>query len=191
MMAHLKTAIALRCRRHGAAFSTCVLLLVISAGLVGLIGLGAAGFRLNLTPSEPIGLWRILPQDRPIAIGDLVFVCPPDIDRMREAYERGYLHDGPCAGGFAPLIKRIAATSGQGIEVGDLVRIDGRILAKSRLMATDGQGRPILPYRGGVIPTGYVYLHSDFAASFDSRYFGPVPMNGILGFAQEVWTYAP
>ncbi len=37
----------------------------------------AGGYRLNLTPSEPLGLWRIEALQRPVAIGDLVFLCPP------------------------------------------------------------------------------------------------------------------
>jgi type IV secretory pathway protease TraF len=48
-----------------------------------------------------------------------------------------------------------------------------------------------MPFAGGTIPPGSVYLHSDFPASFDSRYFGPVPANNILGLAKKVWTYAP
>ena len=35
------------------------------------------GFRLNLTPSEPLGLWRIEAPSQAIAVRDLVFVCPP------------------------------------------------------------------------------------------------------------------
>jgi type IV secretory pathway protease TraF len=35
------------------------------------------------------------------------------------------------------------------------------------------------------------FLHSSFTASFDSRYFGPLPTSGILGLAESVLTYAP
>ena len=31
------------------------------------------GFRLNLTPSEPLGLWRIQPLHRTVSAGALVF----------------------------------------------------------------------------------------------------------------------
>ncbi|MDX0760458.1 conjugal transfer protein TraF, partial [Sinorhizobium medicae] len=41
------------------------------------------------------------------------------------------------------------------------------------------------------VPANYVFLHSRFAGSYDSRYFGPVPASGILGLAQEVLTYEP
>ena len=153
--------------------------------------LGGQGFRVNLTPSEPLGLWRIVKPDRPILVGDLVFICPPDTDAMREARARGYLRFGLCAGWVAPLIKTVMATSGQAIEIADDVRVDGRPLSHSRVSRVDGQGREMVRYDGGIVPPGAVYLYSVFPASFDSRYFGPLPMDGILGLAREVWTYAP
>ncbi len=153
--------------------------------------LGGQGFRVNLTPSEPLGLWRIVKPDRPILVGDLIFICAPDTDAMREARVRGYLRFGLCAGGVAPLIKTVVATSGQVIEIHDDVRIDGRPLPHSRVARTDGQRREMVHYDGGVVPPGAVFLHSEFPGSFDSRYFGPQPMDGILGLAREVWTYAP
>ena len=152
--------------------------------------LGGAGFRVNLTPSEPLGLWRIVEPDRPILVGDLIFICPPATDEMREARARGYLRFGLCAGHVAPLIKTVVATSGQVIEIHDDVRVDGRPLPHSRVARTDGQGRGMVHHEGGVVPPGRVFLHSEFRGSFDSRYFGPLPMDGILGLAQEVWTYA-
>ena len=162
---------------------------LVTLGLIVL--LGGQGFRVNLTPSEPLGLWRIVKPDRPILVGDLVFICPPNTDAMREARARGYLRFGLCEGHMAPLIKTVVATSGQVIEIHDDVRIDGRLLRHSRVARTDGQGREMVHHNGGVVPPGAVFLHSEFPGSFDSRYFGPLPMDGILGLAQEVWTYAP
>jgi len=153
--------------------------------------LGGQGFRVNLTPSEPLGLWRIVKPERPILVGDLVFICPPNTDAMREARARGYLRFGLCAGSVAPLIKTVMATSGQAIEIADDVRVDGQPLPHSRVSRVDGQGREMVRYDGGVVPPGAVFLHSEYPASFDSRYFGPVPSDGILGLAREVWTYAP
>ncbi|TIR88264.1 MAG: conjugal transfer protein TraF, partial [Mesorhizobium sp.] len=73
----------------------------------------AGGYRLNLTPSEPLGLWRIETLDRDVAVGDLVFICPPAAVSFLQARERGYLRRGLCAGGFAPLIKTVMALPGQ------------------------------------------------------------------------------
>lgn len=162
---------------------------LITLGLVVL--LGGAGFRVNLTPSEPLGLWRIVKLNRPILVGDLVFICPPDTDAMRKARARGYLRFGLCEGLVAPLIKTVVATAGQAIQISDVARVDGSPVPHSRVSLMDGQGREMTPYDGGVVPPGTVFLHSEFPGSFDSRYFGPLSMDGILGLAQEVWTYAP
>lgn len=164
----------------------------VSLFTLGLIVLlGGQGFRINLTPSAPLGLWRIVRPDRPILVGDLIFICPPKTAAMREARVRGYLRFGLCAGRVAPLIKTVVAASGQVIEIRDDVRVDGRPLPHSRVARVDGQGRETVPYDGGVVPPGMVFLYSEFPGSFDSRYFGPLPMEGILGLAREVWTYAP
>lgn len=171
-----------------------VVTLLTVAGIV--IGGGASlaaifGYRLNLTSSEPLGLWRIETLRRAVAVGDLVFVCPPPTQQFRGALERGYLRRGLCAVGFAPLIKTVAALPGQTVEIGLDVVIDSRPLANSRVRKTDGEGRAIAPYPGGIVPPGYLYLHSSFASSYDSRYFGPIPDKGLLGLARPVFTVDP
>lgn len=169
---------------------------VLLASAVSIVGGGVAaaivgGYRINLTPSEPLGLWRIVALDRPAALGDLVFICPPQTTAIREARERGYLRAGTCPGGVAPLIKTVVAVAGQHVEIGAGVTIDGRPVASSELAERDGSGRPITPFAGGIVSDESVFLHSPFRSSYDSRYFGPLPASGILGLAQEVLTYAP
>ncbi|MCD2184923.1 conjugative transfer signal peptidase TraF [Rhizobium sp. GN54] len=151
----------------------------------------AGGYRLNLTPSEPLGLWRIEELQRPVAIGDLVFLCPPMTATFTEARRRGYLRRGLCAGGIAPLIKTVAALPGQRVEITDHVLIDGRSVPASSLWNRDGEGRVLSADPGGVVPPHHLFLHSSFASSYDSRYFGPVPDSGLLGLAQPVFTFEP
>ncbi len=169
-----------------------VILLGAVFGLAVIMGAGfGAGIRINTTPSEPLGLWRIAPVDRPIEIGDLVFVCMPDGAERVEGKSRGYLRWGLCSGGTGPLIKQVVAVAGQHVEIGKNVSIDGAVLDNSRLVERDGRGRPLRPYSGGTVPPEQVFLYSPFAGSWDSRYFGPIPADGILGLAREVLTYAP
>ncbi|CDN58502.1 Conjugative transfer signal peptidase TraF (plasmid) [Neorhizobium galegae bv. officinalis bv. officinalis str. HAMBI 1141] len=149
------------------------------------------GYRINLTPSEPFGLWRIIPLHRPAAVDDLLFICPPETAAMRAARARGYLRSGSCPGGVAPLIKTVIAVAGQHVEISASVSVNGRMVSSSSLALRDGKGRPLTPFPGGIVPPGYVFLHSAFPGSYDSRYFGPVPISGILGLAQEVFTYVP
>ncbi|GAA4159276.1 conjugative transfer signal peptidase TraF [Shinella sp. AETb1-6] len=170
-------------------------IMLLSTSMVAIAGLITAavvgGYRLNLTPSEPLGLWRIEKLNRPVEAGDLVFICSPPTAKFEEARLRGYLRRGLCAGGFAPLIKTVAALPGQHVEVTDHVVIEGRSLAASVVRKTDGEGRTITPYPGGIVPSGHLYLHSSFASSYDSRYFGPVPDSGLLGLARPILTFDP
>lgn len=164
---------------------------VIAALLGAIVIAGLCGYRINLTPSQPLGLWRIVKLERAAAVGDLVFVCPPQTAAMQEARRRGYLRAGLCPGSVAPLVKTVIAVAGQRVEIGVSVNIDGHPVAHSDLQHRDGEGRPMRPFGGGIVPTGSVFLHSSFEGSYDSRYFGPVPASGILGLAREVLTYAP
>nr|WP_244301590.1 conjugative transfer signal peptidase TraF [Stappia sp. P2PMeth1] len=149
------------------------------------------GIRLNLTPSYPLGLWRIVPLDRPIATGDLVFICPPDNAAFSQAHERGYVRRGLCSGWLSPLIKTVVALPGQLVVVDVGITIDGSVLAHSDIRRTDAEGRALSSWSGGIVPAGYLFLHSTFAGSYDSRYFGPIPASGVLGLARPVLTVAP
>ncbi|NTF10780.1 conjugative transfer signal peptidase TraF [Agrobacterium rubi] len=171
-----------------------VLLFLARAGgaIAALVAVADVGsFRLNLTPSEPLGLWRIVALQRPVEVGDLVFICPPPTASFEEARRRGYVRRGLCFGGSAPLIKTVAALPGQHVEISANVTVDGVPLASSIVRASDGEGRPIAPFKTGIVPPKNLFLHSSFASSYDSRYFGPVPDTGLLGLARKVLTFDP
>ena len=180
------TGLSRRRQRRTHAFA---ILGVGVAGLTALVGAGVlAGLRVNLTPSEPLGLWRIVSLDRPVAVGDLVFVCPPPGVVSAFGLARGYFRRGTCPGGVAPLIKTVAAIAGASIVVKTAVKIDGIPLPNSRLSPKDGQDRALAPWAGGILPDGQLFLHSTFQGSYDSRYLGPVPDAGLLGLARPVLT---
>ncbi|BCH68330.1 hypothetical protein RvVAT039_pl11630 (plasmid) [Agrobacterium vitis] len=65
--------------------------------MAALAGIGFGRIRLNMTPSEPLGIWRIKPFGREPIVGDLVFICPPSKPQFEEAWQRGYLRRGLCA----------------------------------------------------------------------------------------------
>lgn len=160
---------------------------MLAIAVMGHVG----GYRLNLTSSEPLGLWRIEAFSRPVHAGDLVFICPPRTTVFQQALQRGYLRRGLCDGGVAPLIKTVAALPGQQVEITDQVNIDGQPIEASTVRGKDGEGRELTPDPGGIVPSGYLFLHSSFASSYDSRYFGPVPDSRLLGLAQPILTFDP
>ena len=126
----------------------------------------AAGLRVNPTPSLPKGIYRIS-QGAPER-GDLVTFCLGG-EYAALARERGYLEAGSCSSGLRPLLKRLAGLPGDHIEAGSLA-----------VRTADGQGRPMpsvpLP---GVIPLGMALVLADHRGSFDSRYFGLVPLGSL------------
>ena len=135
--------------------------------LVMLLALAfAAGLRVNPTPSLPKGIYRISPGTP--GKGDLVTFCL-DGGYAALARERGYLETGSCPSGLRPLLKRLVGLPGAHIEAGSLV-----------VRAVDSQGRPMpsvpLP---GVTPPGTALVLADHPGSFDSRYFGLVPLDSL------------
>lgn len=160
--------------------------LVVAIACAGLWG----GFRLNLTSSYPVGIWRIEPLDREAAVGDRLFICPPDVAAFELGFERGYLLRGMCPSGLGPLIKTVVAVAGQEVNVTQNVTIDGTLLPNAMVRLADAEGRILPKFPGGTVPPGFVFLHSDFGGSYDSRYFGPLPASGILGLAHPVLVFS-
>lgn len=178
-----------RGRRKALAILSLAGLAVGGTAAAGLLG----GYRFNTTPSFPLGLWRIEELSREARRGDTLFICPPaNSPAIELARERLYLPAGLCNGGMAPLIKTVVALPGQLVTIeDDQVAIDDKRLAHSSIQAKDGQGRPLTAYAGGIVPAGALFVHSDYVASYDSRYFGPIPASGVLGLAREVLTFQP
>lgn len=169
--------------------------IILGAGAALVLSLAVAGawggYRLNMTPSYPLGLWRIEAIQHEPRVGDIVFICPPQTQAFDLAVVRGYLPRGLCAGGTGPLIKTVAAIAGQEIVIDGRVHIDGSRLGNSELRTVDTEGRVLTAFVGGVVPTGDVFLHSRYPGSYDSRYFGPIPVDGILGLARPILTFTP
>ncbi len=147
-----------------------------------------AGFRINETPSLPIGLWRITPANGVLTRGAIVSVClPKEIADAVQA--RRYLAKGNCQSGLQPVLKSIAAVSGDHIATTDRgVSVNGTLISSSVALGRDRRGRAlhVLPAQETMVQPGEIWLVSTKASSFDSRYFGPVPVSSLEGFARPV-----
>ena len=83
--------------------------------------------------------------------------------------QRGYLQAGSCPSGLRPLLKRLAGLPGDYIEADALV-----------IRSVDSQGRHMPSVlQSGFIPSGMAFVLADHAGSFDSRYFGFVPLESL------------
>ncbi|MDL2210246.1 conjugative transfer signal peptidase TraF [Desulfovibrio sp. OttesenSCG-928-O18] len=127
----------------------------------------ASGLRFNPTPSLPKGVYRIAPgQD--LARGDFVSFCLHG-EFGNLAKERDYLQAGSCENGLRPLLKRLAGLPGDYIDAASLT-----------IRMADSQGRPMPSIlASGVIPSGMALVLSEHEGSFDSRYFGLVPLESL------------
>lgn len=149
-----------------------------------------AGFRLNTTTSMPRGLYRSVGGE--VTPGSWVSVClPPEIARF--GVERGYLGAGSCPHGTEPVLKEVAAVAGDVVEVtGVGVVVNGKLLENSRPLERDRGGRDLIAYRSAARPVapGEVWLHSPFEArSWDSRYYGPIPLECVTDVVAPLVTF--
>jgi conjugative transfer signal peptidase TraF len=169
-------------------------IVAIAGSSVALVLLAAlAGIRVVLTPSMPRGLYLARPLRGDPARGDTVAVC------LSETYAafargRGYIAAGTaCPGRAQTLTKAILAVAGDTVRVTPRgIVIGTQVLPNSALRRVDSAGRPLPGVEGiHVVPPGHVWVGSTFdPASFDSRYFGPVPASSLVSRRRPIWTEA-
>lgn len=158
--------------------------------LFSAIRLWIMGVRVNLSGSEPIGLYA-LQNDKPVRHGSLVEACIPDPYR-KLAFDRGYLKGGGVCGGVDPVLKTVVAVPGDIVDVENAwLSVNGTRIAKTARLFRDSQGRSvpmILP--GKRMATGYWLIATSKRNSWDSRYWGEVQREMILGVATPIITWS-
>ncbi|MEL6361747.1 MAG: S26 family signal peptidase [Pseudomonadota bacterium] len=131
----------------------------------------------NESPSALIGWYRIDP-DGASKRDVMVAAFAPALARNL-ADERGYLPHS------VPLLKTVWATGGEKV-----CRFGVKVEAPNRPVLTahreDGLGRDLPRWDGCITlsETEVFLISTDVQTSFDSRYFGPVPLRNVLGTAE-------
>ena len=141
-----------------------------------LAAVALAPIRFSISDSAaPAGIYRIVAQ-RQIRRGELALVClPPKIAAF--GFARRYVARGFCPGGFEPVGKVIAGLPGDRIE-------------PAKALEHDGEGRALTHIAGPVtVPAGEVWLYGEQPYSWDSRYYGPVPMADVKQRLMPLWTW--
>jgi conjugative transfer signal peptidase TraF len=167
------------------------LALACLAGLAGMWLVCTIGLRVNWSGSEPVGIyWAV---SKVPGKGDFVFVLPPAMPIFRLAKERGYLAAGPGPAGTCGLTKQIVAVGGDRVAIDrEGVRVNGILLKNSAPRVTDeaGQLMPACYLSDYTLRVDEVLLMSDHdPASFDGRYFGPLPKTTIQSVIMPVITW--
>jgi conjugative transfer signal peptidase TraF len=161
----------------------------LAASLLAVLGLGlpiltkpVPRLVYNASASAPLGFYRLVAADR-LDRGDLVLAHLPE-SAARLAADRHYL---PLS---VPVLKRIAGLAG------DLVCADSGIVVVNDHVAAgtlliDREGRPLPAWTGcRTLTHDEVFLlMADVPASFDGRYFGPVPVASVIGRLVPLWTW--
>lgn len=163
---------------------------IAAAVMLGLVAADSAGYRVNMTASMPVGLWRVTPAPPKIIRGMIIVYC---LERpaAEMALERGYISPGRCPSGTEPLFKPVVAVAGDIVTVTPSgISVNGSLLTSSSPLTADPAGRPLAGAFGEFqVSRGEVWLLSHYTTlSFDSRYSGPVGTDNIIGVAYPVWT---
>lgn len=151
--------------------------------------------RVALTDSStPAGIYQMRPASR-LSRGELVAACLP-LNIASFAISRGYLAVSPlsdCSEHAAPIGKRVLALPGDEVEVAPAsIAINGQRFANSATASRDSRGRnlPHMPAGEYRVPPGSIWLFGfNDSRSFDSRYYGPVPLSSIQSTAVPLLTW--
>ena len=144
-----------------------ILVLAIIGIEASLVFVGAS-LGINPTASQPYRLFIIL-REEPPRRGDLVAFRFPGSRYYRE----GVL-----------FVKEVEGLPGDRLEIRSdrTVRLNGAFLDTVR--ATDSQGKAVEPFLFvGVIPDNSYFLYSPARNSYDSRYYGLIGKERIMGKA--------
>lgn len=132
----------------------------------------------NASPSVPTGLYGVAPASP--RVGDVALArLPSNVAAL--AARRGYLPRS------AYLLKPVVAGAGDQVcNLGTRILVNGKFTALAR--PEDRIGRP-LPLWHSCLTLGpnEVFLLADDPDSFDSRYFGPLDHQHIIGRALLIW----
>lgn len=148
--------------------------LLLMVLLLALLGLSTAYVRLNVSPSLPLGLYRLHPVARPLTRGTLVIAQVPGWSARA-----------------VPFLKPVAAVAGDSVcHVGQRLVIAGR--SYGAVLAT-WRGAPlpsaIAADTCATVPPGHVFLATAAPRSLDSRYYGPVAITQITAIATPLLTW--
>jgi len=148
-------------------------------------------WRYNDSASLPLGYyWK---GDRKQATkGTLISFCLPKAMAV-QAKARGYIGFGLCPGWTEMLVKPIAATEGDVVNVTpEGVSINGETVPNTKVFEQDSKGRRYPARFLGVttIPNGALFCLAPYnERSFDSRYWGLLSQDSIVETMKPAWIW--
>ncbi len=149
-----------------------------------------SGFRINLTPSMPVGIWKINKRFDEIKKGDIVWFAPTKAI-ADFGIKRNYLVEVPgCKNNCIPLIKQVYGLPGDTFGFDhDLIKVNNHLIENAKRRQTDSKGRPMPKISAGRVPQDHLFVLTLDSHSFDSRYYGTIPIENVEGTAAPVLTW--
>ncbi len=147
------------------------------------------GIGVNASRSAPRGVYRTV-ADLPVRGAVVVACLPAAVAAFGRA--RDYLGAGTCPAATQPILKTVGGLAGDVIELrDDGVTVNGVPILASPIEARDSAARP-LPH----VEFGRYRVREDEAwlfgslhpHSWDSRYFGSVPLTAVRSVVRPVLT---
>ena len=161
--------------------------IAIAAAVLIAVGNAFGVLISNTDSAAPAGVYRVVSGN--LRRGDLVTACLPTAI-AQEGLAHGYLRTGACTGNAEPVGKIVGALTGDVVEIEPgWVAVNGVRFKCSAVATRDSTGRPLPHVAWGShrVPAGQVWLFGfNDRRSWDSRYFGPVPLANIRGEIEPV-----
>ena len=134
----------------------------------------------NPSASAPIGLYLASPKAMP-KVGDYVLLELPITVKIM-ALQRHYV------GQNIPLLKQVFASSGDHIcNKFDVIYVNYEAVTEVRTHDPSGREMPVWEGCRKLEKNEFFLLNLHSIYSFDSRYFGPVKQDKIIGVASPIW----
>lgn len=142
---------------------------------------GEKYFVFNSTDSLPEGFYRIIKKSE-YGLGDLVVFPIPDS-------VKGIVTDRHWLPKDGLLIKNIVGVPGDSFST-----LDGKYIVKNELIGSilknDSEGRPMPVFcKKDTVESGFLVARRGVKTSFDSRYFGALPSEKIIGVAEPFFLF--
>jgi conjugative transfer signal peptidase TraF len=169
--------------------------LLLGAGAdISAVAFSEFGFVFNFTHSAPFGIYRPAQEPTRPSHGNkpYAFFCPDQRWPGLKNNPNTRHNLGTCPDGYAALLKPVVAWPGDAVTTSPAgVVVNGTPVPNSAPLMRDSLGRELHPYPYGKhqVLAGQIWVVSSYSAkSFDSRYFGPVPLNSVREWVRPLIT---
>jgi conjugative transfer signal peptidase TraF len=148
------------------------------------------GLRFNITTSLPVGFWKIDKNYGSIKKGDYVWFTPTKAI-ADFGIKRGYLPKiSKCQNNTLPLLKCVYGLPGDTYSFNeDRVCINDNPVENIKRRKTDSKGRKMPVISNDIVPKDQLFVLTLHSHSYDSRYYGTIPIKNIEGTAKPIFVW--